>query len=307
VQTLVLDGLSVTSDLCHELINDTSYSIRILSIRDVKNLNSAKLRGALQYACRPSRPEKSPRLKALYVFGPKEAPAVSADAQSISSGWNHKSHQALASLERDGDAWWSKKGRIINRPISQEWINCMVACEGLIALDAVLCQGPRHRNSPAFGRPLTLADNEPAVASYAVAGCDSCGSAPEGIVTESTRTPQCLPLLSPLPIMASSVRAATCSSQKGQSFVPRCFDCLRERYCTCCDKWWCESCYQLPGQGAAVEANNIIVVDDEDDSIASFAQSLEWQDTPKIKVRRGTCFQCSAAKLAAQESGPASS
>lgn len=302
VQTLILDGLSVTSDLCHELINDTSYSVRILSIRDVKNLNQAKLRGALQYACRPTRPENTPRLKALYVFGSKETVPALESVDSISSGWNHKSHRALASsLERDGDSWWTKRGRIITRPISQEWINCMAACEGIIAFDAVLCQGPRHRNSPAFGRPLMMADNEPAVATYAVAGCQGCGKAPEGLVSEESRSPQCLPLLTPIPIMTSSVRAATCPSEPGRSFVPRCFDCLRERYCTCCNKWWCESCHQLPGQGQDAGVNNFIVVD-EDDGVANFAQILELQDaTPKIKVRHGTCFQCSAAKVAAED------
>ncbi|KAG8424048.1 hypothetical protein J3458_000883 [Metarhizium acridum] len=301
VQTLILDGLSVTSDLCHELINDTSYSVRILSIRDVKNLNQAKFRGALQYACRSTRPENSPRLKALYVFGFKEVHPETEPAlqdreprASIGSGWNHKSHRALASsLEREGDSWWCKRGRVITRPISQEWINCMAACEGIIAFDAVLCKGPRHRNSPAFGRPLMMADNTPAVATHAVGGCDGCGKAPEGLVSEARCPPQCLPLLAPVPIMTSSVRAATCPSQPGQSFVPRCPDCLRERYCTCCNKWWCESCFQLPGQGQDAGVNNFIVVD-EDDGVANFAQILDLQDsTPKIKnLVTKSCWEC---------------
>ncbi|KAG6032327.1 hypothetical protein E4U41_007241 [Claviceps citrina] len=103
VQTLILDGLSVTSDLCHEIINDPSYSVRVLSIRDVRNLNQAKLRGALQYACRPSRPESSPRLKAIYVFGSKEADPEQTSG-SISAGWNRKSQQVLpALLKNEGD------------------------------------------------------------------------------------------------------------------------------------------------------------------------------------------------------------
>ncbi|KAK2594277.1 hypothetical protein QQS21_007983 [Conoideocrella luteorostrata] len=293
VQTLILDGLSVTSDLCHEIINDTSYSVRILSIRDVKNLNQAKLRGALQYACRPSRPENSPRLKALYVFGSKESIPEPSNS-SISTGWNRKSQQALtSSLEQEGDSWWSKKGRIVTRPISQEWISCMSKCKDIIAFDAVLCQGPRHRDSPVFGQPLMTADNAPAAATYSVSGCDGCGKAPEGLVLQDSHLPTSLPLLTPVPIMASSVRAANYPSQSGQSFVPRCGDCLRERYCTCCNKWWCESCYQLPGQGPDTGANNVIVVD-EDDSLASFAQILDMQDsTPKFKNRVSkSCWEC---------------
>ncbi|OAA40931.1 hypothetical protein NOR_05513 [Metarhizium rileyi] len=299
VQTLILDGLSVTADLCHELINDTSYSVRILSLRDVKNLNQAKLRGALQYACRATRPENSPRLKALYVFSSKEVHSTtesgtpSRETRGISSGWNQKSRKALtSSLEREGDSWWSKRGRIITRPVSQEWVNCMAACAGIIAFDAILCQGPRHRNSVAFGRPLLMVDNEPAVATQAVGGCEVCGKAPEGMVSEELRLPQCLPLLTPIPIMTSSVRAATCPSLPGQTFVPRCPDCLRERYCGCCNKWWCESCFQLPGQEQDAGVNNFIVVD-EDDSVASFAQLLDLQDTPKIKNRvTVSCWEC---------------
>ncbi|QPG94231.1 hypothetical protein C2857_005442 [Epichloe festucae Fl1] len=293
VQTLILDGLSVTSDLCHEIINDPSYSVRILSIRDVKNLNQAKLRGALQYACRPSRPENSPRLKALYVFGPKEADSEKRSS-SINTGWNRRSQLALSSsLEQEGDNWWHKKGRLVTRPISLDWINCMLACQGVIAFDAVLCQSPRHRNSPVFGQPLVMGDNAPAIATHAVAGCDGCGEAPEGLIMPESCSPPCLPLLSPVPIMTSCVRAATCPSQPGQSFAPRCGDCLRERYCACCNKWWCESCYQLPGQSQVPGVNDFIVVDEED-GVANFAQMLDLQEsTPKIKNRVSkSCWEC---------------
>lgn len=301
VQTLILDGLSVTADLCHEIINDVSFSVRILSIRDVKNLNQGKLRGALQYACRKTRPEGSPRLKALYVFGSEDAlplaesAAAAAGCSSISSGWNHKSQMALAmSLRREGDAWWSKRGRVISRPISDEWVNCMVACEGIIAFDALLCQGPRHRNSPAFGRAELRADSGAAVATHAVSGCEDCGKAPEGAVHPSSCPPASLPLLAPPPLLSSSVRAATSPHYPYPPFVARCTDCLRERYCSGCDKWWCESCYQLPGQqGPQADVSDFVVVEDEEDGSVSEPESLEALSmTPKIKVRNNTCHQC---------------
>lgn len=293
----------MTSDLCHEIVNDPSFSVRILSIRDVRNLNQAKLRGALQYACRKTRPEKSPRLKALYIFGPKDAthssPSVTSSTcrptpagSSISSGWNQRSQLALtSSLQHEPESWWSRRGRTITRTISQDWVNCMAACEGIIAFDAVLCHGPRHRNSPAFGQPLMMADNECAVATYALGGCDGCGKAPEGLVSQESRAATSLPLLTPPPILSSSVRAATAPQQPNQTFVPRCADCLSERYCAGCNKWWCESCYQLPGQGPSTELNPFIVVDDDDTTISELLE-VHFA-SPKIKVREGLCHECS--------------
>ncbi|PHH90337.1 hypothetical protein CDD83_3935 [Cordyceps sp. RAO-2017] len=308
VQTLVLDGLSVTAELCHEIINDASFSVRILSIRDVKNLNEGKLRAALQYACRKTRPDNSPKLRALYVFGSKDSPP-SARAHSItapnhgqlrltsvSSGWNHKSQVALtSSLRREGDAWWSKKGRILTRMICEEWANCMLACQGIVAFDAVLCQGPRHRNSPAFERTSSLADSAPAVATVAVSGCDGCGSAPEGLAhpTANLSTGHHLPALAPPPILSSSARAATSPHQPCQPFAARCVDCLRERYCSACHKWWCEACYKLPGQGAQADIASFVVVDDEDGSVPS-PESLDMFVTAtKIKSRVSkSCWEC---------------
>lgn len=287
VQTLVLDGMSVTADLCYAIINDASYSVRILSIREVRNLNQGKLRAALQYSCRPGRPKNSPRVKALYVFGPQESTRRGIHNSSFGLGWNHKSKPALTwSLAQEGEDWWSKKGRILTRRISPEWVNCMAACAGLIAFDAVLCQGPRHVNSPVFGCPSMPADTAPAVASHALGGCDGCGKAPEGLLAQDASSPFSLPLLTPLPILTSSVQSATRPTQRGLSFVPRCFDCIRERYCTCCNKWWCESCYQLPGHSQDVGMNSFLVLDD--DSAASIAQILDMQEAvSKTKVRHG--------------------
>lgn len=286
----------MTSDLCHDIINDPHYSVRLLSIRNVKNLNHGKLRGALQYACRTSR-ERDPRIKGVYLFGPKDgvtSPQPNRHASSsISAGWNKKSMHALTStLHKEGDAWWNTRGRIIMRPLPIEWATCLQACDGLVAFDAVLCNGPRHRNSPAYGSVAMSADNSPAVATYSLSGCQGCGKAPEGLVTVDSHSPANLPLLSPPPIMSSSLRAAT-SPKAPTSFVPRCGECIRDRYCTGCHKWWCEDCYQLPGQGSTQEASVVILgdggavnPDEEIFDMHAFA--------PKIKVRNGYCLSCEA-------------
>lgn len=299
VQTLVLDGLSVTSELCHEIINGAAFNVRVLSIRDVKNLNQGKLRGTLQYACRNTRPKGTPKLKALYVFGSKDVLSVAqqpaSSGTSISAGWNQKSQDALAaSLQKETDAWWTKKGRIINKPIDEEWANCMLACEGIIAFDAVLCRSPRHRNSSVFGKDCGQVDGKLATATFAVPACDNCGDAPEGICQSGTNLPIKLPVLSPVPLLSSSIRAATTPHDIRNTFVPRCLDCLRERYCTGCQKWWCESCYQLPGQGSGGYSNQVVIVDDE--TVDAFGNLALETPAVKVKVRNGFCELCTRAK-----------
>lgn len=257
VQTLILDGLSVTAELCNDIINDPSYSVRLMSIRDAKNLNQGKLRGALQYACRGTRPQGTPRLKALYVFGSREPQAtpvtVTSPAHSrhtISASWNERSQRHLtSSMLREGDAWWDKKGRIIGKHVPTEWAFCLMACAGLIAFDAVLCQGPRHYNSSA---PTNLSEStEPRIATVAVPPCKSCHAAPEGLLTP--KSPRfSLPLLNPPPLLSSTVLAAVTPQVRDQSFVARCGDCLRDRYCSSCHSWWCEDCYGMQFRSSSI-------------------------------------------------------
>jgi hypothetical protein len=308
VQTLVLDGLSVTSEMCYEIINDPAFNVRILSIRDVKNLNQGKLRGALHYACRSSRPDGAPKLQGLYVFGSKhsvptttpssEAARSETASVSISSEWNQKSQKALtSSLESEGDAWWFKKGRVISKHISDDWVNCMLACENIIAFDAILCQGPRHRNSVAFGTLNSTADHNPAVATFAVSGCENCGKAPEGLLTPDSRPPMYLPLLSPPPLLASTIRAATTPQQPWLPFTARCADCLRERYCAGCNKWWCESCYQVPDPRAGGSVNPVVTPGETiplpvHEHTHHAEQEGGGEPTAKPKVRNGLCAHC---------------
>ncbi|KAH7309785.1 hypothetical protein B0I35DRAFT_359464 [Stachybotrys elegans] len=242
VQTLILDGLSVTAELVHEIITHPSYNVRVLSLRDVHNLNYGRLRGTLQYACRPGRPDGMPKLKALYVFG-----STTDSDSSISE------YEALASVWPEFDdgksnEWWSRKGRIIPTHSLREWSSCLQACEGIIAFDAVLCRGPRHGSSPAYGRYNVPMDDFEAVATFAVPACSSCGDAPEGLVRADTSSLTSLPALYPPNIMTSSLRGCVVPQNSTDCFVPRCEDCLRERYCTTCHKWWCESCFRLPNQ-----------------------------------------------------------
>lgn len=70
IRTLILDGTAVPLPLLTSILTDDAYSIRILSLRGVKELGDGKLIQVLRYIIRPSRPEGTPKLKGLYYFTP---------------------------------------------------------------------------------------------------------------------------------------------------------------------------------------------------------------------------------------------
>ncbi|KAG9766750.1 hypothetical protein KCU60_g8284, partial [Aureobasidium melanogenum] len=155
VKTLILDGLSVPAELVREIILEDRFNVKILSIRDVTNMNQRGLQSVLRYIVRPSA-SRLPKLKGLYLFGRKDAPAtLSQRAQSKTSGrmstgvmssegaqigaeWNSRSEIALsASLGHDQslDDWWKTKGDVWNTPgstkytPSPDWADILLACQ----------------------------------------------------------------------------------------------------------------------------------------------------------------------------------
>ena len=275
VHTMVLDGLSVTAELVRELLTEERFNARILSIREVKHMNERKLQQYLMYAVRPSRPVGTPRIKGLYIFGPRNpAPlrsppptrksfisasrgVMSSQGAQIGAAWNEKSSDALtAALARVGDKWYQSSGKMIPKRPSPEWAEVLQACEGIIAFDAVLCRGPRHDPSRAYmggstphGHVHPASYLRPAVATVALgpSGCESCHSCPEGPVVFGHSPSSQFPLLSPVPLHSSSIYAAqvphTADGSVTQPLYVRCEDCLRGRWCERCNKWWDENCY----------------------------------------------------------------
>ena len=266
VQTLVLDGLSVPAELVREIVAEDRYSVKILSIRQSKNLNQAKLRQVLRHITRPTRPEGTPKLKALYFFGLKDAArsvicqqsepltsslgVMESEGAQIGAEWNHRSSTALATCICDDETkWYQSTGRALQRPAS-DWPETLQACKGLIAFDAVLCRGPRHDIS----KTDSLNFLQPAIATVAlgVKGCETCGSCPEGPAVFGQGSESQLPLLSPPPTHASTVHAAQYPQDSLATngvfprLIIRCEDCLRGRWCERCNRWWCEDCYKEP-------------------------------------------------------------
>lgn len=314
IHTLVLDGLSVTAEFVKELITEDRYNIRLLSIREVKHLNERKLQQYLRYAVRPSRPEGTPRVKGIYMFGSRdrnhepEIPRASSPSASrgvmssqgaqIGAEWNQRSSHALnTALARTEDRWYQSSGKMIAKRPSPEWAEVVQACEGLISFDAVLCRGPRHDPSKAYVRegaassmphPASFLRATIATVALGPAGCETCHSSSEGpaIFGES---PACsFPLLSPVPIHGSTLRAAKIPHVVDGSSLPplymRCEDCLKGRWCERCNKWWDEDCYV----GSTVAQRTEL---QQTELTASLQSNGTTQMIPKqtIKVHMGLC------------------
>ena len=277
VQTLVLDGLSVPADAIYDILEDTAYNVRILSIREVKNLNEKKLMKILRHCVRPSRPEGTPKLKGLYVFGPKDrnysklvvrAPGdqrsntgvTSSEGAQLGMTWAHQSHEALSSAVGADEDMWYTGGRMLLKEPTREWAETVAACANLIAFDAVLCRGPRHRvrgvsadfddiASADLVKLLETGFLPPAIATIALGpnGCVACHSSPEAPAVYGAASQAALPLLAPPPLHSSTVRAAQCPSSGITSpakLLARCRLCLDDRWCERCQKYWCELCLQ---------------------------------------------------------------
>ncbi|KAF2432738.1 hypothetical protein EJ08DRAFT_608525 [Tothia fuscella] len=305
VSTMILDGLSVPADVVREIISEDRFNVRILSIREAKHLNERLLMQVLNYAVRPSRPAGTPKLKGLYVFGPmdprptppeptigrRRSPTRYSDSPpsgvmtslgaQIGAEWHKKSQDTY--LCKAEDKWYQKTGRMFKRTPISGWAETLQACEGLIHFDAVLCRGPRHDSQHS-------SYIKPTVASVALGpdGCAKCGSCPEQPARFGSSPPHHLPLLSPPPIHASSIRAAQLPQLRDGSGPPplfiRCEECLKQRWCERCSIWWDEDCYSHT-PGTRTELQNMELLQDW--------QTVQAAEPGKdeIKVHMGLCVE----------------
>lgn len=309
VSTLVLDGMAVPSGLVRSIITQDRFNVRMLSLREAKHLNHVKLRQVLNHSVRPDRPAGMPKLRGLYIFGQMEPVPVKEDfaigrrrsptrypdsrpqdtvraiGAQLGAEWNKKSQETLAAeLTGTDDKWYQSAGKVVARTPGSEWADTLIACEGIIYFDAVLCRGPRHET------PSSSSDTSsylpPAVATIALgsAGCTKCGKCPEGPASFGHSPSHHLPLLAPPPFHGPSVRAAQMppsgSSVPNPKLIVRCADCLRGRWCERCHKWWCESCYQ-PGSRTG-EQQNVYY--------SSLLDGDETRVDDKVKVHMGLCI-----------------
>lgn len=283
VRTLVLDGLSVPADLIGDILLSNRFNVNILSIRECRHLNERKLIQFIQHAVRPTRPEGTPRVKGIYHFSPMNEAAPRppvrrryrdwwgsrvgcsrspSQSPSNSSSDNEEDNGSISPSRRhrqrqqQQNPWYSPSGKMFKHSLEDGWAQTLQKCEGIIAFDAVLCRGPRHdvnlyssanEESPAPSAPLL----GPAVATVALGprGCDGCHSSPEGPAIWGQSPDVHFPLLSPVPLHMSGIAAA-----KRPELIPgehpvlyaRCADCLTDRWCHRCNKWFCSNCLPQP-------------------------------------------------------------
>lgn len=251
VTTLVLDGMAVPATLLWEIFRDDAFNVRILSIRDVKKLEDGKLMQVLQHLIRPSRPKGSLKLKALYYFTPSESvngsrswlqncrsflenPHGVTEVLGSQLGRCHISDRNLPTIS----SWTNGRGVLFHNPFrgleEQVWIRLIEACQGLIAFDVVICHhAPGSEDAPSLANVALGAD-----------GCQNCHAAPEPPRVFGQTPSHDLPLLSPPPLFASTVKAAQCPAPgENAKFYARCTRCLQDRRCESCNAWWCEDCY----------------------------------------------------------------
>ncbi|KAF2853019.1 hypothetical protein T440DRAFT_466587 [Plenodomus tracheiphilus IPT5] len=330
IHTLILDGLSVTAELVKELITEERYNVRILSIREVKHLNERKLQQYLRYAVRPSRPAGTPRVKGIYMFGPRDPVSspppsttkkpnkstprgvMSSQGAQIGAEWNQKSSEALnVALAQTEDRWYRSSGKMILKRPSAEWAEILQACEGIIAFDAVLCRGPRHdpsrvytREGTASGVPHPASFLRPTIATVALgpSGCETCHSCPEGAAVFGQSTKSQFPLLSPVPLHGSSLRAAqiphTTDGSSAPPLIARCEDCLKGRWCERCHKWWDEGCYI----GSTVAQRTELQQTELTESLQPNGTShLIPKQTIKVIGVRRDCFGCGHTCISCKE------
>jgi hypothetical protein len=205
-----------------------------------------------------------PKVKGIYHFTPRNSPRSPSrvryrDWWSNQMGGSRSQSQESTAAPDNGLSqydWYRPSGKLLKGTIEDGWAQTLKKCEGIISFDAVLCRGPRHNvdlyssNNESGTRPEGRLLG-PAIATVALGpnGCDNCHGAPEGAATWGQSPDEYFPMLSPPPLHSSKISAAKCPILSGHGnplLIARCTDCLTDRWCHRCNKWFCSSCLPHP-------------------------------------------------------------
>jgi len=257
-QTLILDGLRSIDDELSTLLLDSRCRISILSIRECP-INQPRLQQLLHYLVRPGAASK-PTLKGVYMFG------------------------RIDGKPRARNAW----ERTRELELQEGWEDTVAACEGHIAFDAALCQGPRHRtfvplddeadswnpsSSSLSSSPASVSSgfSHMSFASFSTAGTSYELTSEGSLENLSPMIPSAPPKLAlvtlskscdvchapkptfgaptilypPPPLHSSSLKVASRPPLHIRDCHERCEECVKDRACQECGKWWCENCYDI--------------------------------------------------------------
>ena len=260
IRTLILDGLFVPATAMKLILCDETYNVRLLSIRDC-TIGDEVWQELWKFLRSVAVGERAlPRLKGLYMFGPRQewyfgprhaeshrifqnsmGVMSSPGAQLGAFNSNFLEYTADTAVNID---WYGGKGKMALTGLRDPKIDLgglVHVCAGIIAFDVVSC---RHCHTNTNGKA-----SPPRVATVSLKGCRSCGSCPEGPAMAGRSPISHLPLLAPVPLHSSNVRAAQMPPTEGAEVPPlfaRCTTCLQDRWCKRCNAWWCESCYTPP-------------------------------------------------------------
>lgn len=259
VHTLVLDGSSVPPDLVAEILSSPRFNVRILSIRDCVNMNERRLMQVIQYATRPSRPEGSPKIKGIYLFGSSEkaqeqakvtAKPATEDTHCCSNSSCTKQTPLVTKPKEpltNTHLWYNQSDRLYRRDPSEGWSTILSSSESILSFDAILCRSPRHDSSKQTTETGFL---PPAIATRSLGNtkCASCNTtAGAGAVWGSSPSHH-FPLLAPPPTHSSRlVDAQKPDSELGKApeMTAMCDSCVVDRQCRRCRRWWCHDCFPL--------------------------------------------------------------
>ena len=268
IRTLILDDLYVPTAIVEDILFNERYQIRLLSLRGDFPYYRQRMHNLLQKLFLSDRLKISYskgtlRLRGLYLFGQPsriqessnfrctmnrpEATGVTASMGAQLGAGVHMANELVDGREllREGPYSDSPFGALgmttVLRSIrnTSEWADILEAYAGVIAFDAVLCR--HNRKNFSYSGPV--------IATVRLAGCQTCGSCPEGPAYPGVSPADHLPLLSPPPLHSSKVEVAQRIDTNVQPYPPlivRCHACLQGRWCENCNVWWCESCYTIP-------------------------------------------------------------
>ena len=265
ITKLILDGLFVPASAMNLLLRDDFYSVRLLSICGCI-ISDECLQGLRDFLRSIAVGERvMPKLRGLYMFGPRQQQYVghvhvdSRDISERSMGVMSSPGAQLgvsnsdlwgntADSHADNLLWYDGKGQMallgmdgLRGKYLREWEEIVHICAGTIAFDIVSCRYC-HMSTDSKALP-------PRLATVSLKGCKGCGSCPEGPAMPGKSPTSHLPLIAPVPLYSSSVRAAQMPPVEGSEVPPlitRCMNCLKDRWCKRCNAWWCETCYTLP-------------------------------------------------------------
>lgn len=202
--------------------------------------------------------------------GNQSASSASSSNNSSDAEVEAEDEESFPMVKYQQNEWYSSTGKLFKHSIEEGWAATLQKCEGIIAFDAVLCRGSRHVNNyPEEGdetetdatavtaaTPPPETPLGPAVATIALGprGCDGCHSSPEGPAIwgqgQAGTGGGNFPLLTPIPIHQSNITFAQSPELripgKHPVLIARCSDCLVDRWCHRCNKWFCENCLVNP-------------------------------------------------------------